>query len=165
MPTPAPKPIPDGFHSVTPQLTCKNAEQALEFYKKAFGSEVRDTAKDPQGRVIHSIVKIGDTFVMVTDEYPEYGSLSPASLNVSSPVSLHIYTTDADAMFKQATAAGAKVTMPIMDQFWGDRYGQVVDPYGHRWAIATRKVIYTSEEMRENMQKAFAAAAKKTASH
>jgi PhnB protein len=124
------KPIPEGFHTVTPQLLCRDATQALEFYKKAFGAEIRSVAKDDHGRVMHADFKIGDSI----------GGTS---------VSLHIYTEDADAAFSKAVQAGAKVNMPIMDAFWGDRYGQVTDPYGHKWAIATRKRVPTDQEIRK----------------
>ncbi len=141
------KPIPEGFHTVTPQLLCRNATQALEFYKNAFGAEIRSVAKDDHGRVMHADFKIGDSIVMLSDEFPEHHALSPLSLG-DTTVSLHIYTPDADAAFSKAVQAGAKATMPIMDAFWGDRYGQVVDPYGHKWAIATRKRVPTDEEIR-----------------
>jgi PhnB protein len=140
-------PIPEGFHTVTPQLVCRNAMQALEFYKNALGAEIGNVATDDRGNVMHAELRIGDSIVMLSDEFPAYHSLSPLSLG-GTAVSLHIYTADADAAFEKAVAAGAKVTMPIMDAFWGDRYGQVVDPYGHKWAIATRKRVPTDEEIR-----------------
>ncbi|MGB0035872.1 MAG: VOC family protein [Candidatus Acidiferrales bacterium] len=154
MPQPS-KPIPEGFHTVTPLLTCRNAERALEFYKNAFGAEIQGVNKDDQGRVMHSQIKIGDSIVMVTDEYPEYKGLSPLGLG-GCATTLHIYTLDADAAFAKAVAAGAQVRMPISDAFWGDRYGQLVDPFGHIWSIATRKQQLTPEEVSAAAKKAFA---------
>jgi PhnB protein len=149
------KPIPEGFHAVTPHLICRNAEQALEFYKNAFGAEILSVTKDDKQKVMNAQLKIGDSMVMVVDEFPEWHSLSPLSLN-GSPVTLHIYTADADAAFAKAVAAGAQPTMPMMDAFWGDRYGQLTDPYGHKWSIATHKKNPTQEELRAAAQKAFA---------
>jgi len=148
-------PIPEGFHAVTPQLVCRGAERALEFYKNAFGAEILSVSKDDKQKVMNAQLKIGDSMVMVVDEFPEWHSLSPLSLN-GSPVTLHIYTADADAAFAKAVAAGAQPTMPMMDAFWGDRYGQVTDPYGHKWSIATHKQNLTQEELRAAAQKAFA---------
>jgi PhnB protein len=141
------KPIPEGYHSVTPHLVCRDALKALDFYKNALGAEIRNVSKDDRGRVMHGEIKIGDSIVMLSDEFPEYHSLSPLGFG-GTAVSLHIYTEDADALFSKAIQAGAKVSMPIMDAFWGDRYGQLTDPYGHKWAIATRKRVPTQEEMR-----------------
>ncbi len=152
--TQAVNPIPEGFHTVTPQIVCRNAAQALEFYKNALGAEIRSVSKDDRGNIMHAELKIGDSIVMLSDEFPAYHCLSPLSIG-GTGVSLHIYTTDADAAFAKAVAAGAKVTMPIMDAFWGDRYGQLVDPYGHKWSIATRQRLPTQEEIRAAM-KAFA---------
>ncbi|MGD0545530.1 MAG: VOC family protein [Candidatus Acidiferrales bacterium] len=152
------KPIPEGYHSVTPHLVCRDASKALDFYKSALGAEIRNVSKDDRGKVMHAEIKIGDSIVMLSDEFPEYHSLSPLGLG-GTAVSLHIYTEDADAAFSRAVDAGAKVGMPIMDAFWGDRYGQVVDPYGHKWAIATRKRVPTQEEMRAAV-KAFSDKAK-----
>ena len=151
---PAPKPVPEGFHTVTPQLVCKDAMRAIEFYKNAFGAEVMDVNKDDKGNVMHARIKVGDSFVMMSDEFPAFHCLSPLSIGGTS-VTLHIYTPDVDAMFNQAVKAGAKPTMPVMDAFWGDRYGQLVDPFGHKWSIATNKQILTEEEMRAAAQKAF----------
>lgn len=151
----AAKPIPEGFHTVTPQIVCREAERALEFYKNAFGAEILSVSKDDKQKVMNAQIKIGDSIVMVVDEFPEWHCLSPLSLN-GSPVTLHIYTTDADAAYAKAVAAGAKATMPMADAFWGDRYGQVADPFGHHWSLATRKQTLTPEEVRAGAQKAFA---------
>ena len=147
-------PIPEGFHSVTPLLVCRDAMQALEFYKNAFGAEIRNVSKDDRGQVMHAELKIGDSILMLSDEFPSFHCLSPLSLG-GTGATFHIYTLDANAAFAKAIAAGAKVTMPIMDAFWGDRYGQVADPFGHNWSIATRQRIPTQEEIRAAM-KAFA---------
>ena len=155
----AAKPIPEGFRTVTPLLVCRGAEKALEFYKNAFGAEIQSVSKDDGQHVTHAQIKIGDSIVMLTEEFPSYHCLSPLSLN-GSPVTLHIYTTDADAAFAKALAAGAQVTMPLMDAFWGDRYGQVTDPFGHHWSIATHKQELTPEEKHAAAQKAFAEMAK-----
>jgi PhnB protein len=156
---PAAKPIPEGFHTVTPQLVCRGAERALEFYKNAFGAEILSVSKDDKQNIMNAQIKIGDSIVMVVDEFPQWHCLSPLSLN-GTPVTLHIYTTDADAAFAKAVAAGAEVKMPPMDAFWGDRYGQVSDPFGHFWSIATRTHDFTQEEMQAAAQKAFAEMAK-----
>jgi PhnB protein len=157
---PAVKPIPEGFHTVTPHLICRNAERALDFYKNAFGAEILDVTKDDKQKVMNAEMKIGDSIVMVVDEFPEWHSLSPLSLN-GSPVTLHIYTADADALFAKAVAAGAQPAMPMMDAFWGDRYGQVTDPYGHKWSIATHKKNLTQEELRAAAREAFSQMAKR----
>jgi PhnB protein len=151
----AARPIPEGFHTVTPQLVCRDAERALEFYKNAFGAEVLSVSKDDRQKVMNAQVKIGDSMLMVVDEFPEWHCLSPLSLT-GTPVTLHIYTLDVDAAFAKAVAAGAQVKMPLMDAFWGDRYGQLSDPFGHYWSIATRKQELTPEEVRAGAQKAFA---------
>jgi len=160
MVTKASNPIPEGFHTLTPHLVCRNARQALEFYKNALGAEINTISDSPDGRVLHSQMTIGDSILMMSEEFPEYGSLSPQSLNGSS-VTLHIYTPEPDALFNRAVAAGAKPVMPMMDAFWGDRYGQIVDPFGHRWSIAARMRIMTPQEMEQEAQKAFAAAERK----
>jgi uncharacterized glyoxalase superfamily protein PhnB len=150
------KPIPEGFHSVTPHLVVKGAAKAIGFYKKAFGAEevVRMPAPDGE-RLMHAEIKIGDSFVMLADEFPEMGGgKSPEALG-GSPVGLMIYVPDVDATFNQAVAAGAKVKMPPTDMFWGDRYSKVTDPFGHEWAIATHKEDLTPEQMSERAAKAF----------
>jgi uncharacterized glyoxalase superfamily protein PhnB len=145
------KPIPEGYHSVTPHLVCRDALKALEFYKNGLDAEICNVSKDDRGKVMHAEIKIGDSIVMLSDEFPEFHSLSPLALG-GTAVSLHMYTEDADAVFSKAVQAGAKVTMPVVDAFWGDRYGQVIDPFGHKWAIATRKRVPTQEEMRAAMK-------------
>jgi uncharacterized glyoxalase superfamily protein PhnB len=141
------QPIPKGYHIITPSLVVSGAKEALEFYKKAFGAkEVGKAMTTPDGKILHGEFRIGDSIVMYSDEFPNMGSRSPLSVGgVSS--SLMIYTRDADALFNQAVASGAKVAMPIGDMFWGDRYGVVTDPFGHQWQIATHKEDLTPKEM------------------
>jgi PhnB protein len=130
------KPVPEGFHTITPHLVCRNAAKAVEFYKKAFGAEVGMNMPGPDGKsIMHAELKIGDSMIFLCDEYPEWGVRSPLALN-GSPVTIHMYVRDADASFKRATDAGATVAMPLQNQFWGDRYGKLTDPFGHHWSIA-----------------------------
>jgi PhnB protein len=139
------KPIPEGFHTVTAHLTVKGAGGAIEYYKKAFGAEELFRMPGPNGTIMHSEIRIGDSTIMVNDEFPEHGARGPASIG-GSPVTLHLYVPDVDAVFDRAVKAGAKVLMPVTDMFWGDRYGQVEDPYGHRWSVATHTEDLTPEE-------------------
>jgi PhnB protein len=139
-------PIPEGFHTATPYLIVKGAARAIEFYKKAFGATELMRMTQPDGRIGHAEIKIGDSPIMLADEFPEMGSRSPESLG-GSPVSVLLYVQDVDAVFKQAVAAGAKVTRPVKDQFYGDRSGGVTDPFGHQWYVATHKEDVSPEEM------------------
>jgi len=127
--------IPQGMHSVTPHLVCAGAAQAIEFYKQAFGAIEKGRMPGPDGRLMHAAVKIGDSTVMLVDEMPEWGALGPKSLK-GSPVTIHLYVEDVDSFVARAVKAGAKVTMPLADQFWGSRYGQLEDPFGHRWNVS-----------------------------
>ena len=145
------KAIPDGMHTVTPHLICANASAAIEFYKKAFNATETSRLPGPAGRLMHASLRIGDSAVMLVDEMPEHGALGPKSLK-GSPVAVHLYVEDADAAAAQAVAAGAKLTMPVTDMFWGDRYGQLEDPFGHRWSIATHVRDVTPAEMQQAMQ-------------
>jgi uncharacterized glyoxalase superfamily protein PhnB len=140
------KPIPDGSHSITPGLVVNDAKKAIEFYKAALGATVLDVMTGPNGGVMHAELKIGDSKFYVGDENPEMGAVSPQRLG-GSPVSLNIYTGDCDAMFQRAVAAGAKIEMPLADMFWGDRYGKIADPFGHKWGIGTHKEDVSPEEM------------------
>jgi len=145
-------PVPEGMHTVTPHLVCAGAAEAIEFYKKAFGAVEMARLPTPQGKLAHAMIRIGDSVVMLVDEFPEMGALSPTSLK-GSPVTIHLYVDDADAAAERAVKAGAKITMPVADQFWGDRYGQLVDPFGHRWSIGTHVRDVSMEEMQQAMQK------------
>jgi uncharacterized glyoxalase superfamily protein PhnB len=146
------KPIPDGFHSLTPHLVCENASAAIDFYKAAFGATELSRLPGPDGKLMHGSVRIGDSILMLTDEFPQYGGLGPKMLK-GSPVTLHLYVTDVDAAFAKAIAAGAKVKMPVADMFWGDRYGQVEDPFGHFWSLAMHIRDTTPAEMQAAMKK------------
>jgi uncharacterized glyoxalase superfamily protein PhnB len=150
------KAIPDGFHTITPHLTVRDAHRALEFYQKAFGAEVLDVAPAPGGKVMHAALKIGDSILMLNDEFPEYGGDAAPSAKGGTGVSLHIYLENVDAAFERAVSAGASVKMPVMDQFWGDRYGQLMDPFGHRWSLATHTRDMSPEEMQKEQEQAFA---------
>ena len=144
------KPIPDGAHSLTPHLVCDGAAAAIEFYKKAFNAVEMMRLPGPQGRLMHAAVRIGDSTLMLVDEMPEWGSLGPKALK-GSPVTIHLYVEDVDAAVAQAVAAGAKVTMPVADMFWGDRYGQLEDPFGHHWSVATHTRDLSFEQIRAAM--------------
>ena len=140
------KPVPDGYHTVTPYLIVNDGPAALEFYKKAFGAVELLRMPRPDGRIGHAEIKIGDSPVMLADEHPEIGALSPQSVG-GSPVSIHLYVADVDAMFKQAVAAGASVVRPVQKQFYGDRTGGVKDPFGYQWYIATHVEDISPEEL------------------
>ncbi|HEX6985555.1 MAG TPA: VOC family protein [Planctomycetaceae bacterium] len=146
-----PKPIPDGYHSVTPYLICRNAAAAIEFYKKAFGATELVRLPGPGGSVMHAEVKIGDSPVMLADENPGWGAKSPESYG-GSPASLMIYVDDCDAVFDRAVAAGATVKRPVADQFYGDRCGTLVDPFGHTWSIATHVEDVSPEEINRRFE-------------
>ena len=151
------KPIPEGFHAVTPSLTLKNSLKAIEFYKKAFGAKVLDVFPAPDGRgTMHATIQIGDSILMMGDEMPNPGCSKSAESLGASPVSLYIYVPNADAVFKQAVAAGAVATMPVADMFWGDRCGSLKDPFGYSWMIATHIRDLTSEEVRQGAESFFA---------
>ena len=154
------KPIPDGFHTITPALTIRGANQAIDFYKKAFGAEELYRLPAPDGKLMHAEIRIGDSILMLGEERLEMGCKSPQSLN-GSPSSLMLYCQDVDKAYQKAVDAGATVKMPLQDMFWGDRYCQLEDPFGHQWSIATRKENLKPEEMAERAKAAFAAAAKK----
>jgi PhnB protein len=147
-----PKPVPEGMHSVTPHLICAGAADAIEFYKKAFGAVEEARLPGPGGRIMHAMIRIGDSAVMLVDEMPEWGALGPKSLK-GSPVTVHLYVENADATVERAVKAGAKITMPLADQFWGDRYGKLEDPFGHHWSIATHVRDVSMEEMQQAMKK------------
>ena len=152
MSTSAVKPIPEGMHTITPHLVCKGAADAIEFYKKAFNAVEQMRLPGPDNTIMHAMLTIGDSTLMLAEEFPNCGHSSPLTLK-GSPVTLHLYTKDVDASVAQAVAAGAKVTMPVSDMFWGDRYGQIEDPFGHRWSIATHTRDLTPEQIQENMAK------------
>ena len=145
------KPIPEGMHTVTPHLVCAGAAAAIEFYQKAFGATELSRVPGTDGKLMHASVRIGDSAVMLNEEMPEWGAFGPKSLK-GSAVTIHLYVENADAVFEQAVAAGAKVTMPLADMFWGDRYGKVEDPFGHQWSIGTHVRDVSPEEMQKAME-------------
>jgi PhnB protein len=146
------QPIPSGYHSVTPYLIVRNAAQAIEFYKKAFGAVELMRFPGPDGKLMHAEVKIGDSPVMLADEMPNEGYVGPQTLGNTS-VSLMVYVEDVDTLFAQAIAAGAKAKRPVQDQFYGDRTGTLVDPFGHVWSIGTHKEDLSMEEIEKRMAK------------
>ncbi len=146
------KPIPDGYHTLTPYLTVRDAMKAIEFYKRAFGAEDRGAMKGPDGKVMHAELKIGDSIVMLADEFPEFGAHGPGPNGTS--MGLHIYVDNVDASFERAVQAGAKIEMPVAEQFWGDRYGKLRDPFGHSWSIATHTKDLSMDEMKRGMDDA-----------
>jgi uncharacterized glyoxalase superfamily protein PhnB len=146
-------PIPEGMHTVTPHLVCAGAADAIEFYKKAFNAVEIGRTAGPQGKLLHGLIRIGDSKVMLVDEFPDWGSFGPKSLK-GSPVTMHLYVEDVDAFVAHAAAAGAKITMPLQDMFWGDRYCKLEDPFGHHWSVATHVRDVSPEEMQQAAQKA-----------
>jgi uncharacterized glyoxalase superfamily protein PhnB len=128
--------IPEGYHTITPFLTVRDAARAIDFYKQAFGAVEKGVTKGPDGKVMHAELRFGDSIIMLSDEFPEYGALSPQSTG-GVGMGLHIYVEGVDAAFDRAVKAGAKVEMPVADMFWGDRYGKLADPFGHKWSIGT----------------------------
>lgn len=144
--------IPKGMTAVTPHLICAGAAQAIEFYKKAFGAIEEARLPAPDGRIMHALIRIGGAPVMLVDEMPEWGALGPRALKGSS-VTIHLYVDDVDAVVAAAVKAGARVTMPVADQFWGDRYGKVEDPFGHHWSVATPVREVSMAEAAEAMKK------------
>jgi uncharacterized glyoxalase superfamily protein PhnB len=150
-------PIPAGFHTITPHLVIKGASEAIEFYKRAFGAEEICRMPFPGGngqvKLGHAELQLGDSKLFLADEFPEQGVLSPSG---NSPVTIHLYVTDADATFARAVEAGATVGMPLADMFWGDRYGKLVDPFGHHWSVAEHLEDLTPEQMQVRMTAAMA---------
>jgi PhnB protein len=140
------RPIPEGYHTVTPSLTIRDAARAIEFYRQAFGATELMRMPGPGGKIMHAEIRIGDSIVMLSDEFPDMASRSPESLG-GTPGSLFLYVEDVDAVMARATKAGAKVTLPAQEMFWGDRFGHVVDPFGHAWGIATHKEDLTPDEI------------------
>jgi PhnB protein len=151
----APSPIPPGFHTVTPHLCIKGGAAAyIDFLKKAFNAVEIARSPGPGGKLMHAQVKIGDSNLMFADDFSAEFHMPPLAEG-RLPFHLHVYVPDADALFNQAVAAGATVTMPIADQFWGDRYGQLRDPFGIDWAIGSRQEDLTPAEMQERQAKLF----------
>ena len=151
------KPIPEGYHSVTPHLIIRGAAAAIEFYKEAFGATELFRFPAPDGKIGHAEIKIGDSPIMLADEYPDMGYKGPQTLG-GSPVSIMIYVDDVDTVFDRAVAAGAKTREAVSDKFYGDRMGTLEDPFGHRWHVSTHKEDVSVEEMERRAKAAGAAA-------
>jgi len=150
------KPIPPGFHTVTPNLVVRDADKAIDFYKRALGAEERNRFLGPDGKsIMHAEIKIGDSIVMLSEEHPAMGCRGPQTVG-STTVDLYLYLEDVDKTFNRAVSAGAKVLMPVADMFWGDRAGKVADPFGHEWMLATHKEDPSQEEIRKRAQAFFA---------
>jgi PhnB protein len=149
------KQVPEGFHTVTPYLVVRDAARAIDFYKRAFGAEELFRLEGPPGKIGHAEIKIGDSIIMLSDEMESGNCRSPQSLG-GTPVNILLYVKDVDRIFNQAVSAGAEVAMPLADMFWGDRYGQVTDPFGHSWALATHKEDIPPEELQKRAQAAMA---------
>ena len=157
-------PIPPGYHTITAHLSVNGAGKAIDFYKKAFGAEELMRVPGPGGKLMHAEVKIGDSILYLADEFPEMGgdcaTRSPKALGGVSSV-LHLYVADVDASFARAVSAGATAKMPLMDMFWGDRYGQLEDPFGHRWSMASHKEDLTPAQIAERQKQFMASMAQK----
>lgn len=147
------KPVPEGFHTVTPYLVVDDGARALDFYQKAFGAKERMRMPGPDGKISHAEITIGDSIIMLGPAQADTGVRSPQSVG-SSTVSIFLYLDDVDSTFKKALSAGAKEAQPLADQLWGDRYGRLTDPFGHSWSLATHKEDVSPEEMSRRMQEA-----------
>ena len=147
------KPVPEGYHSVTPYLVVNDAAEAISFYQRAFGAKEIMRMDGAQGKISHAEIRIGDSIVMLADEMPGGGAKAPLSLGGTS-AGIFVYVEDADKTFRQATSAGAEIEMPLADMLWGDRYGKLTDPFGHSWHIATHKEDVSQEEMAKRARKA-----------
>jgi len=155
------QPIPPGCENLIPHLVCDSCSEAIEFYKRAFGAEEIQRSPAPDGRrIMHAALRIGSSVLFLVDDFPEFcgGNASSPKALKGTPVTIHHYVTDCDAAIKRAQDAGATVLMPPMDMFWGDRYGVVTDPYGHKWSFATHLNDVTPEQMQAAMKEAFAQA-------
>ena len=146
------KAIPEGMHALTPYLTCAGAADAIRFYKEAFNAVEESRVPNDQGKILNAGLRIGDSLLMVMDEFPEFGGLGPKSLK-GSPVMIHLQVENVDAVVKQAAAAGAKITQPIKEEFWGDRFAMLEDPFGHKWSVATHIRDVSPEEAKEQAKK------------
>jgi PhnB protein len=152
----APEPIPEGYHTISPALTIDGAAEAIGFYERAFGASERYRMPSPDGKIAHAEIQIGDSVVMLSDPFPQSTVKAPTQLGGTS-VGIFVYVEDVDAVFQQAVDAGATVTMPLEDMFWGDRFGTVTDPYGHTWSLASHVEDVPAEEMEERARQAMSA--------
>ena len=144
---------PYGMHTLSPHLVCAGAAEAIDFYKRAFDAVEMIRVPGKDGKLIHAAIQICGSSVMLVDEAPEWGALSPKSLN-GTPVTIHLYVSDVDAFVERAVKAGATVKMPVADMFWGDRYGTIEDPFGHSWSVATHIHDLSEQELREAARRA-----------
>jgi PhnB protein len=151
-----PQPVPEGYHTLTPYLAVDDADQAIDYYKRAFGAKERVRMEAPDGRIGHAELEVGDSLVMLSDPFPQASTTPPKELGGTS-ASVFMYVDDVDAVVKQAVDAGATITMEVADQFWGDRFGSITDPFGHLWSIATHVEDVPPEEMEERAKAAMAA--------
>ena len=158
----AAKPIPEGFHSLTPMIVCKGALAAIDFYKRAFGAEELTRLVAPNGSLLHASIRIGDSILMLTEECAPMGARDPRGLG-GSPVTIHLSVEDADATFARAVAAGVTVVMPVAEMFWGARYGVFRDPFGHSWSVATQVKDLSPAEIEAGLREACAAQAQAAA--
>ena len=150
------KPIPDGFHTITPHLNVRNAAAAIDFYKNVFGAKEISRMPGPDGKsIMHAELKIGDSVLILCDEFPEFGCRSPQQLN-GTAVTIHLYLPNVDEVFERAVAAGAQTMMPVQEMFWGDRYGKLKDPFGHEWSLATHQRDLPPAEMQKAAAEAMA---------
>jgi PhnB protein len=140
------KAIPDTYHSATPYLTVRGADAAIDFYQRAFGAKELFRMPGPNGKIMHAEILVGDSHIMLADESAASGSQAPQTLN-GTPVGIFLYVEDVDTTFKQALKAGANETLPVQDMFWGDRFGRLTDPFGHKWMLATHIEDVTPEEI------------------
>jgi PhnB protein len=151
------KPIPENYHAITPSLACHNASRAIDFYKEVFGATELVRMPGPDGKIMHAVLKIGDSRIFVNDPMSKTAP-SPES-GVVNLTSLHLYVDNVDAIFNRAVEQGARVDMPVQDMFWGDRYGRVTDPFGQQWSIATHEEDVAPEEIKRRQEAFFAKAA------
>ena len=150
------KPIPEGYHTATPYLAVDDAAKALEYYKKAFGAKERGRMEAPDGKIGHAEIQIGDSLVMLSDPFPQASTRTPKELG-GTTASVFLYVENVDAFVQRAVDAGATVSMEVADQFWGDRFGTITDPFGHSWSVATHIEDVPPEEMAERAKTAMAA--------
>lgn len=154
------KPVPEGFHTATPTLIVRNAADAIEFYKKVFDAEERMRMPSPDGKIMHAELKIGDSIIFLSDEFPNMGGKSPQTLGGHSG-GVYLYVPDVDDVFQRAIAAGGKSSTPVTDMFWGDRHGNFTDPFGHSWGVSTHTEDVSEEEMGKRAEAFYAEMAQK----
>jgi len=149
------KPIPDGFNTLTPHIVVDDARAAFAFYSKALGAELVHQMESPDGKICYAQMKVGDSSLMLVEESPQWHMKSPKSLG-GTPVTIHLYVNDADTALQRAEQAGATITMPVQDMFWGDRFGKFADPFGHDWSVATHVEDVAPEELSKRAEAMFA---------